>query len=228
MEFYTQKTTLSQEEQKRLFKEYQKTKDIGVRNVIVEANIPLAVSVAERHCKDSQHDFEDLVQVAIMGLVKAVEKFDPDKEFYFSTIASTVIKNEIEYFNRDNPKIDYVSIDEPVRVAFSGEVKKLKVAQFLIDEDESYIENDTVVNMFFEKVYEWVRTHCDKLDIYIFEDTAGFHGEPQTLKSIAEMFDRKIEYISFRRKRLREIIRYVFKEELKELCQKVKFPYQSF
>ena len=38
----------------------------------------------------------------------------------------------------------------------------------------------------------------------------------------------KIEYISFRRKRLREIIRYVFKEELKELCQKVKFPYQSF
>ena len=98
----------------------------------------------------------------------------------------------------------------------------------MIDEDESYIENDTVVNMFFEKVYEWVRTHCDKLDIYIFEDTAGFHGEPQTLKSIAEMFDRKIEYISFKRKRLREIIRYVFNEELKELCQKVKFPYQSF
>lgn len=81
------------------FHDYARTRDRRVRNELVEAHMGLAVHIAKRYSRRSLDD--DLRQVAMIGLVKAVDRFDPDHGAAFSTFAGRTIEGELKRHFRD-------------------------------------------------------------------------------------------------------------------------------
>jgi RNA polymerase sigma-B factor len=88
-------------ESDELFAEYQNTRDRAVRNKLVERHRSLAVLLAQRF-SDRGEPLDDLVQVAVVGLLKAVERFDPDRAVAFSSFATPTIVGELKRHFRDH------------------------------------------------------------------------------------------------------------------------------
>ncbi len=84
---------LSAEEEKDLSKR-MKEGDDEARKRLIEANLRLVISIAKKYTNRGMH-FLDLVQEGNLGLIKAVEKFDPDRNFKFSTYATWWIRQAI-------------------------------------------------------------------------------------------------------------------------------------
>jgi len=85
----------------RLWSEYAATRDPRKREEIVRQFQRLAFSIANRFARRGM-DSEDVVQVAMMGLVKAVDRFDPSTNYRFSTFATPTILGEIRRYFRDH------------------------------------------------------------------------------------------------------------------------------
>ena len=85
------------EDEQKIWAEYKKTKSIELRNCIVSQYAPLAKYVAGRLSigMPSSVEFEDLVNCGIIGLMDAVERFEPDKNVKFKTYAITRIRGAI-------------------------------------------------------------------------------------------------------------------------------------
>jgi RNA polymerase sigma-B factor len=83
-----------------LFREFRATQDRALRNRIVEQHMGLAVHIASRFASGRIHD-DDLRQVAMLGLVKAVDRFDPDHGAAFSSFAGLTIEGELKRHFRD-------------------------------------------------------------------------------------------------------------------------------
>jgi RNA polymerase sigma-B factor len=82
------------------FEEYRETRDHELRNALVLDNIGLAETIGRRYRGRGESD-EDLRQVALLGLVKAVERFDPAHNTAFSTFAMPTIDGELKRHFRD-------------------------------------------------------------------------------------------------------------------------------
>jgi RNA polymerase sigma-B factor len=79
---------------------YKETGDVAVRDAIVESQLGLAIKLARRF-SDRGEPLDDLVQAASIGLVKAVEGFDPELGFGFAAYASITIIGELKRHFRD-------------------------------------------------------------------------------------------------------------------------------
>jgi RNA polymerase sigma-B factor len=84
-----------------LFEEFRRTGDRRLRNQLVEAHLDLARQIARRFAERGE-PLDDLVQVAQLGLLKAVERFDPAKGYKFSTFAEPTITGEVKRHFRDH------------------------------------------------------------------------------------------------------------------------------
>ncbi|QAT41738.1 SigB/SigF/SigG family RNA polymerase sigma factor [Aminipila luticellarii] len=82
------------------FLQYRKSKSIDIRNQIVEAYLYM-VEILIRKYMNKGVDYDDLYQVGAMALVSAVDRFDPDKGFEFSSFATPTILGEIKKYFRD-------------------------------------------------------------------------------------------------------------------------------
>ena len=83
-----------------LFQEYKNDPTVEKRNEIVE-NYLYMVDILIRKYLGKGVDYDDLYQVGALALVQAVERFDPDKGFEFSTFATPTILGEIKKYFRD-------------------------------------------------------------------------------------------------------------------------------
>src|SRR5579872_5742582 len=83
-----------------LFERWRHQKDRQARDELVARFLPLARKLARRYAQSSE-PYEDLVQVASLGLVKALERFDPDRGFAFSSFAVPTIVGELKRYFRD-------------------------------------------------------------------------------------------------------------------------------
>jgi RNA polymerase sigma-B factor len=87
-------------EDRRLFERYRHNGDIAARDALVERFLPLAKHLARRYGRDSLHA-EDLFQVASLGLLKAIDRFDPERNIAFSSFATPTIVGELKRYFRD-------------------------------------------------------------------------------------------------------------------------------
>ncbi len=83
------------------FAEYQRTRDLRVRNALVRDHQWIAVHCARRFAHRGE-PMDDLVQVAQLGLLKAVERFDPSHKVVFSTFAVPTVTGELRRHFRDH------------------------------------------------------------------------------------------------------------------------------
>jgi RNA polymerase sigma-B factor len=83
-----------------LFERYLHERDPVDRQVLIERFLPLARQLAGRYQRPAV-PFDDLFQVACVGLIKAIDRFDLDREIAFSTYAVPTILGEIKRYFRD-------------------------------------------------------------------------------------------------------------------------------
>ena len=87
-------------ERATLFAEYRRTRDRDLRNQLVEDNLGLAHALARRYSERGE-SLDALTQVALVGLVKAVERFEPERGLAFSSFAAPTIEGELKRHFRD-------------------------------------------------------------------------------------------------------------------------------
>ncbi len=81
--------------------EYAESHDPALRDLIIQASLPLVKRIAYGLARRSTDPVEDLIQVGSIGLIKAVDQFKPDAGAKFQTYATHLITGEIRHYLRD-------------------------------------------------------------------------------------------------------------------------------
>ncbi|RKO67444.1 RNA polymerase sporulation sigma factor SigE [Desulfofundulus salinus] len=173
--------------------------DNAVRTVLIERNLRLVVYIA-RKFENTGVGIEDLVSIGTIGLIKAVNTFDPTKKIKLATYASRCIENEIlMYLRRNNKTRAEVSFDEPLNIDWEGNE--------LLLSDVLGTENDII--------YKYIEDEIDKKLLYmalnklsgrerkIMELRFGLNnGVEKTQKEVADLLGISQSYISRLEKRI--------------------------
>ncbi len=109
---------LSKEEEEKYLKLYTEG-DAAAKNVLIEHNLRLVAHIAKKYSNDNNID--DMISVGIIGLIKGINTFSPEKNPRLATYIARCIENEILMVLRNNKKhtLD-VSLDEPIGVDKDG------------------------------------------------------------------------------------------------------------
>lgn len=197
---------LSRDEEEHLL-ERLPSGDSAVRAVLIERNLRLVVYIA-RKFENTGLNIEDLVSIGTIGLIKAVNTFDPSKKIKLATYASRCIENEILMFLRRNNKIrSEVSFDEPLNTDWDGNE--------LLLSDILGTENDIIYRDIEDQVDKNIlRTALSGLsdrERKIMELRFGLNGEEEkTQKDVADMLGISQSYISRLEKRIIKRLRKEF------------------
>ncbi|NLZ93808.1 MAG: RNA polymerase sporulation sigma factor SigE [Firmicutes bacterium] len=176
-----------------------KNGDYAVKTVLIERNLRLVVYIARKFENTGIH-IDDLVSIGTIGLIKAVNTFDPHKNIKLATYASKCIENEILMFLRRNNKVKAeVSFDEPLNVDWDGNE--------LLLSDVLGTENDLVLKDIEAEVErKLLYTAIEKLsrrERKIMELRFGLLGqEEKTQKEVAVLLGISQSYISRLEKRI--------------------------
>ncbi|MDP4125901.1 MAG: RNA polymerase sporulation sigma factor SigE [Bacillota bacterium] len=180
--------------------------DLSIRDILIERNLRLVVYIA-RKFENTGIGIEDLVSIGTIGLIKAVNTFDPQKKIKLATYASRCIENEIlMYLRRNNKTRSEVSFDEPLNIDWDGNE--------LLLSDVLGTENDIISKPIEEQVDRQLLhiamgrlTNREKI---IMELRFGLdNGVEKTQKEVADRLGISQSYISRLEKR---IIRRLRKE----------------
>lgn len=93
---------LSEREEKEMIKKSQNG-DMNARNILVEKNMRLVAHMIKKYMS-ADRDTDDLISVGTIGLIKAVNTFDPDKKIRLATYAAKCIDNELLMMLRNDRK----------------------------------------------------------------------------------------------------------------------------
>lgn len=198
---------LNAEEEAHLL-QYLQSGDADVKNIFIERNLRLVVYIA-RKFENTGIGIEDLVSIGTIGLIKAVNTFDPVKKIKLATYASRCIENEIlMYLRRNNKTRSEVSFDEPLNIDWDGNE--------LLLSDVLGTENDVIYKSLEEEVdHKLLRTAMEKLsqrEKVIMEMRFGLNHQlkEKTQKEVADLLGISQSYISRLEKRIIRRLRREF------------------
>ena len=167
--------------------------DEKIRSTLIERNLRLVVYIA-RKFENTGVYVEDLISVGTIGLIKAVNTFNPEKKIKLATYASRCIENEILMYLRRNSKIKAeISFYEPLNIDWDGNE--------LLLSDILGTENDTVYNLIEDEVDKQLLVMALKSlndrEKEIVRLRFGLNGTiEKTQKEVADMLGISQSYIS--------------------------------
>lgn len=181
------------------------------RAILIERNLRLVVYIAKKF-ENTGVNIEELISIGTVGLIKAIETYQPDKNIKLATYASRCIENEILMFIRKNTNVRReISFDEPLNVDWDG--NELLLSDILGSEPD-------VVSKHLEEAEE--RTllhraiaHLGERERMIIELRYGLRGGDElTQKEVADLMGISQSYISRLEKR-------IIRDLKKEMSEKI-------
>jgi RNA polymerase sporulation-specific sigma factor len=181
------------------------------KQALIERNLRLVVYIARRF-ENTGINIEDLISIGTIGLIKAINTYDPDKNIKLATYASRCIENEILMFLRktSNRKTE-VSFDEPLNTDWDG--NELLLSDILGTDADMVMrpmEDDVDKKLLMEAIEKLT---AREKDIIIMRFGLGGREE-RTQKEVADLMGISQSYISRLEKRIimrlrREITRHI-------------------
>lgn len=186
---------LKPEEETKLLGYLGKEGDQKARTILIERNLRLVVYIAKKF-DNTGVGVEDLISIGTIGLIKAINTFNSNKNIKLATYASRCIENEILMYLRRNSKTRMeVSIDEPLNVDWDG--NELLLSDILgTEEDVIYRDlEDEVDRQLLAKAME-VLTEREKLIVELRFGIGREDAQEKTQKEVADMLGISQSYIS--------------------------------
>lgn len=193
---------------RRLGTEY----DEEAKKTLIEHNLRLVVYIAKKF-DNTGVGVEDLISIGTIGLIKAINTFNPTKKIKLATYASRCIENEILMYLRRNSKTKMeVSIDEPLNVDWDG--NELLLSDILgTEEDTIYrdLENEAERRLLIRALNKL--SSREKLIVRMRFGLDDPDGKEKTQKEVADLLGISQSYISRLEKKImqrlkREMVRY--------------------
>ncbi|MBR5267777.1 MAG: RNA polymerase sporulation sigma factor SigE [Lachnospiraceae bacterium] len=203
---------LSPEEETEALASFGTEEEKNARSRLIEHNLRLVVYIAKKF-DNTAVGVEDLISIGTIGLIKAINTFNPDKNIKLATYASRCIENEILMYLRRTSKTKLeVSIDEPLNVDWDG--NELLLSDILgTDEDviSKGIEEEVEKSLLQNAI-----DHLNPRERKIVELRYGLscpNGDEMTQKEVADLMGISQSYISRLEKKImrrlkKEIVRF--------------------
>lgn len=179
---------------------------------LIEHNLRLVVYIAKKF-DNTGVGVEDLISIGTIGLIKAINSFDTDKNIKLATYASRCIENEIlMYLRKNNKSRMEVSIDEPLNIDWDG--NELLLSDILgTDEDLIYRDMEEEVE---KKLLQRAINRLSEREKTIIDLRFGLSspdGSEMTQKEVADLLGISQSYISRLEKKIikrlkKEIVRF--------------------
>ena len=180
-------------EEELILIEEMKNNNEQAKEKLIEHNLRLVVYIAKKF-ESSGLDMEDLISIGAIGLIKAVQTYNYDKNIKLATYASRCIENEILMQLRKSTKQKLeVSLDEPLN--YDGDGNELLLSDVLSSEEDGVSKN---LDQSVEKQLLWNSIKkLGKREQDIMKLRFGLEGrEEKTQKEVAEMLGISQSYIS--------------------------------
>ena len=169
---------LEPEQEQQLIAMLGQENDAKARSRLIEHNLRLVVYIAKKF-DNTGVGVEDLISIGTIGLIKAINTFNPDKKIKLATYASRCIENEILMYLRRNSKTKLeVSIDEPLNVDWDG--NELLLSDILgTDEDVIYrdMETEAEYRLLQQCDREALQAGADDRTAAVWDQYAGRRGK---------------------------------------------------
>lgn len=197
-------------EEERILLEQLALNNEDAKTILIERNLRLVVYIAKKF-ENAGVNVEDLISIGAIGLIKAVNTFNLDKNIKLATYASRCIENEIlMYLRRSSRTKSEVSFDEPLNIDWDGNE--------LLLSDILGTDNDIVYNHIEEEVNRNLLIYALKKlsnrEKQIMEMRFGLiSGREMTQKEVADKMGISQSYIS----RLEKKIIGRLRKEIKKL-----------
>jgi len=194
---------LSKEEEEKYIKLLDTNRDTA-KTVLIERNLRLVVYIAKKF-ENTSVGIEDLISIGTIGLIKAINTFNPKKNIKLATYASRCIENEIlMYLRKNNSRRIEISIDEPLNVDWDG--NELLLSDILgTDSDIVYQDIENEVD---RQLLGIALENLNMREKNIMELRFGVKsGKCRTQKEVADMLGISQSYISRLEKRIIERMR---------------------
>lgn len=186
--------------------------DKDAKALLIEHNLRLVVYIAKKF-DNTGVGVEDLISIGTIGLIKAINTFNPVKKIKLATYASRCIENEILMYLRRNSKTKLeVSIDEPLNVDWDG--NELLLSDILgTDEDviSRRLEDEVEITLLGKAINKL--TPREQTIIRLRFGLNSAEGKEKTQKEVADLLGISQSYISRLEKRImkrlkKEIVKY--------------------
>lgn len=183
---------LSEEKEKEYLLK-SKNGDIKARNILVEHNLRLVAHIIKKYYAVNV-DQDDLVSIGTIGLIKAINTFDMDKNIKLSSYASRCIENEIlMHFRNLKKSSQNVSLEDAVDIDKDGNTLKL---MDLLSIDDDFADNlDKKLNL--QKINKYLTETLTKRELQIINLRYGLNGsKPLTQREVSSITNISRSYVS--------------------------------
>mgnify|MGYP000970035831 FL=1 len=183
---------LSEEKEKEYLLK-SKNGDIKARNILVEHNLRLVAHIIKKYYAVNV-DQDDLVSIGTIGLIKAINTFDIDKNIKLSSYASRCIENEIlMHFRNLKKSSQNVSLEDAVDIDKDGNTLKL---MDLLSIDDDFADNlDKKLNL--QKINKYLTETLTKRELQIINLRYGLNGsKPLTQREVSSIMNISRSYVS--------------------------------
>lgn len=183
---------LSSEEEEEYLRKLSKQDELA-KKVLVERNLRLVVYIAKKF-ENTGIGIEDLISIGTIGLMKAINTFNTEKQIKLATYASRCIENEIlMYLRRTNKIKGEISIDEPLNQDCDG--NELLLSDILGTEAD--VTSRRIEDEVDKKLLKASMKKLNNRERNIMELRFGFStGDEKTQKEVADMLGISQSYIS--------------------------------
>lgn len=180
---------------KQYFREIRKTGNQELREKLIEHHTNLVHFFARRFSTQSEY-YEDLCQVATLGLINAVDRFDPDREVEFITFATVTIMGEIKRYFRDKTwALKVPRRIKDLNVVINHTIEKLAKEQ---DHAPTYEEIANEIGITIEEVLESREAIQSYQPVSLDREIDSGSESSTTLVNMIGSIDRQLELLGDR------------------------------